>query len=81
MSFYFHVNTCRVLVIRAMVIVCGFFILAACSPSRTEKSCLNTAKEKKDMISEMNSPASNAPLLNMEIPVTVGQETATFGMG
>jgi hypothetical protein len=29
----------------------------------------------------MNSPASNAPLLNMEIPVTVGQETATFGMG
>ena len=62
-------------------IICGIFLLAACSPSGVEKGCGNTAKEKGDMTSEMNSTVQDKLSPDAEIPVPAGQETAIFGMG
>jgi hypothetical protein len=77
MSFYFHVNTCRVLFVRVLAVACLIFLLAACGQSRMERNCLNAPKEKKDMTSD----ASSAAHFNAEIKAPAGQETAIFGMG
>jgi hypothetical protein len=81
MSVYFYVDENKILIIRILTIVCGLFLLVACGASRTENSCVNTAKEKSDMASETGSTARSAPPLNAQTPAPAGQETAIFGMG
>jgi hypothetical protein len=81
MIFYFHVDECKILIIRVLAVFCGFFLLVACGVSKTEKNCVNTAKENSDMKSEMDSSARNTPPHDALAPAPVGQETAIFGMG
>jgi|GEM_PF-4211386 len=78
---YFHIDAGKAFILRFLTIVCGLFLLVACGASRTEKNCVNTAKENGDMKSEMSSAARNAPPHNAQAPVPAGQETAIFGMG
>jgi len=81
MGFYFHVDGCSKLITRTLAVICWLFLLTACGPSRTEKSCLNTAKESMDMTSKTDNAAQSSLPLNNEMPAPVGQETAIFGMG
>ncbi|MCX5811442.1 MAG: hypothetical protein NT178_02710 [Proteobacteria bacterium] len=81
MILYFHLDEYKMSIIRVLAVVCGIFLLAACSASRTENKCVNTKKENNDMTSEMGSPGRNVLPLNTEIPMPAGQETAIFGMG
>jgi hypothetical protein len=81
MTMDFHIDKTTILFLRFLVIICGFFLLAACGTSGTEKNCENTGKEESDMTPEIGSSARNAPSINILTPAPVGQETAIFGLG
>jgi hypothetical protein len=81
MIFFFHIYKNKILITRAIAIVCGLFLLVACGVSRTEKNCANTEKENKDMTTEISGAAQNSEPLSAQTPSPVGQEIASFGMG